>query len=180
MSVKPFATAPGPLKGCDSPWSMITRTHACIDSAGEHSGHLLYTKNKNSSTVTKLGTCIVSLLIHLYVKYYTVKIFIVKCNLPIKPKTTHFDTYVYAYYFCLVKNSLLKFFQAFKYMLYYFSYVVHKLKQLYMPNFTVVHKIHFSSDCTITDLSVNSEGALADSRFTYWQYHLLKWYSVKG
>jgi hypothetical protein len=42
------------------------------------------------STVTKLGTCIVDVLCQYLVKYYTVKVFIIECNLSMKFKNHSF------------------------------------------------------------------------------------------
>ena len=47
------------------------------------------TNNKNSSVI-KLGRCTVNVLRQLYLKYYTVKVFIVECNISIKRKNHWF------------------------------------------------------------------------------------------
>ena len=65
-------------------------------------------------TPIKLETCNENVLCQLWVKYCVVKEFIVECYLAIKLKTAHFRTiFMWDVCFFCVKNSLLKFVQAF-------------------------------------------------------------------
>jgi hypothetical protein len=64
MPVKPFATAPGPLKGCDSQWSDVSM-HALIQVEDVLS--------ISNSTVITLGACNVNVLCQLQVKYEIVE-----------------------------------------------------------------------------------------------------------
>jgi hypothetical protein len=57
--------------------------------------------NCNNSTVIKLEMITVIVLRQLQVKYCVVKVFIVQCNLSMKPKISPFSTYFYINFFYL-------------------------------------------------------------------------------
>ena len=81
IPVKSFATAPKPLKGCDSPCSEVTmRTLIGVKDFWVSVIRCNLVNNKNWS-VSKLGTCIVNVLCQLWLKYYIVKVFIVDVSL---------------------------------------------------------------------------------------------------
>ena len=77
---KPFATAPTPSKGCDSPGSDVSiRALLQVEDILNICCELrLDEKNK---TVINLGTCTVDVLCQSYVKHNVVKVFVVECNL---------------------------------------------------------------------------------------------------
>ena len=95
VSLKPFATAPGTVKG----WATVRDfTRRCVHCFRQRTFWALVVncdlKNHTSSTVTKVGKCTADLLCQLYVRYYTVTTFIFECTLSAHSKTTHFWTHV--------------------------------------------------------------------------------------
>jgi hypothetical protein len=75
MPVKPFATPPGPLKGCNSSWPDVSICVLIQMDIFRICCKFRLEKNM-SSTVIKLGTCILNVLCHLYIKYFKVNAFI--------------------------------------------------------------------------------------------------------
>ncbi len=109
MPVKPFATAPGTLKGgpCVQVEDIMNLFFFCVCVNFD----LMHSKN---STPIKLETCNVNVLCQLWVKYSIILGFIVEGNLAVKLKDRPFPDCLCEMFalFC-VKNSLLKFVQAF-------------------------------------------------------------------
>ena len=106
--VKPFVTAPETLQECPCVHRFRWRifwTFFCVNF------DLMHSKNW---TPIKLETCNVNVLCRLGIKYCIIQGFIVECNLAIKLKDHSFP-YCLCKTFALfcVKNSLLKFVQAF-------------------------------------------------------------------
>jgi hypothetical protein len=118
VSVKPFATAPETVKGC-----AIVRdfTRRCVHCFRRRTFWALVVNcdltNHTSPTVTtrKVGKSTADVLCQLYVRYYTVTVFIFECNLSANSKTTHFWTHVKEKFFLRfdVENSPFKHAQAF-------------------------------------------------------------------
>lgn len=80
MFVEPFATAPGPLKCCNTPQSEVPmRAVIYVEDIWA------YAVNK-SSIVTKRGMFTLYVVCQLLVKYYIVNVFIFEWSISIKPK----------------------------------------------------------------------------------------------
>jgi hypothetical protein len=116
VSVKPFATAPGTVKGCVTVRDFTRRRVHCFRRRTFWAFVVnCDLKNHTSSAVTKVGKCTADVLRQLNVRYYTVTVFIFERNLSANSKTTHSWTHVKEKLFlCFdVENSPLKHAQAF-------------------------------------------------------------------
>ena len=105
MNVRPFATAPGTLQGSPCAHRFRWRTFWAFFVNFD----LMHSKN---SAPIELETCNVNVLCQLWVKYCIIQEFIVELNLPTGLKGRSFPDCEMFALFC-VKNSLLKFVQAF-------------------------------------------------------------------
>jgi hypothetical protein len=124
-ALQTIRAAPGPLRECYSPQLDVS---ICALIKVEDFWEFLVNCgliNKSNLTVVKLGTCVVKVICLLDLKYCTVKVLIVECNISAKLKNRSFpDICLYEFFFFVLMRRTQSWWRSTE----YFAHILCKIK----------------------------------------------------